>query len=562
MIYSKPIPYVGGQRFPSLIHLRYTDRPTWHRNHPFFRESGKQSDSMNLPDKKRGPLGLIIIDGWGYSSRREGNAIALAATPYYDELTEKYPHTLLEAHGTRVGLPAGVMGNSEVGHLNIGAGRVIRMDVSLVDHEIETAKFFENETLVAAMDGSKKNNKALHLMGLVSDGQVHSSQEHLYALLRMVQERGLERVFIHCFLDGRDTPPDSAADYVAALQRKIEVIGCGRIASVIGRYYAMDRDKRWERTRRAYDLLVHAEGEPATDPVAAIKRSYKRGVTDEFVEPIVITRDDEPLTTIQHGDALIFFNFRPDRARQITRALAVPDFNEFPVPDRPKIDFVCFTLYDRTFELPIAFPPRQYSNVLAEVWAGLGVRNYRLAETEKYAHVTYFFNGGVEKEYACERRLLVPSPKIATYDLQPEMSVFKVTDKVLRGIEEGETDVFVVNFASPDMVGHTGKLDQTIAACQYVDTCLGWITKAIRNARGITIITSDHGNAEQMIDPKTGQPHTAHTTNPVPFHLIDEDSRGLKLREGGALEDVAPTLLGLLGITQPGEMTGRDLRSS
>jgi 2,3-bisphosphoglycerate-independent phosphoglycerate mutase len=513
--------------------------------------------------KKRGPLALIIIDGWGYSPWREGNAITLAATPYYDELSENYPHALLEASGTRVGLPAGVMGNSEVGHLNIGAGRVIRMDVSRVDYDIATGEFFRNEVLIAAMDGGKKRGKALHLMGLLSDGQVHSSIEHLYALLRMARERGVERVFVHCFLDGRDTPPSSAIHYIAALQKKIEEIGCGRIASLVGRYYAMDRDKRWERTQRAYELLVRGKGERHGDPVAAIKSFYERGVTDEFIEPIVIVgADGEPVTTIQEGDAVIFFNFRPDRARQLTRALAVPGFQEFDVSDRPKINFVCFTVYDRTFPLPVAFAPHDHKNVLAEVWERICVRNYRLAETEKYAHVTYFFNGGVEKEHNCEHRLLVPSPKIATYDLQPEMSAFKVTDKVLQGIKERETDIFIVNFANPDMVGHTGKLDKTIEACQYVDTCLGWITKSIRQAGGVTIITADHGNAEQMIDPKSGGPHTAHTTNPVPFHLIDEESRGLKLREGGALEDVAPTLLGLLGNEKPDEMTGRDLRTT
>ena len=512
-------------------------------------------------DKKRGPLALIIIDGWGYSPHREGNAIALAATPYYDELTENYPRTLLEAHGLRVGLPAGVIGNSEVGHLNIGAGRVIRMDVARIDHAIETGEFFSNPALVEAMDGVKTRGKSLHLMGLLSDGQVHSSQEHLYALLRMANQRGLQRVFVHSFLDGRDTPPDSAAEYVAALQSKTEEIGCGRIATLVGRYYAMDRDKRWERTQRAYDLLAHGIGEHARDPVQAIKKSYERGITDEFIEPIVtVDENDQPVATIQDGDTVIFFNFRPDRARQITKALAVPEFNEFPAADRPQIDFVCFSVYDATFPVPVAFPLHKHKNVLAEVWAGPCVRNYRLAETEKYAHVTYFFNGGVEPEYNCERRLLVPSPKCATYDLQPQMSAFKVTDKVLRAIEEGETDVFVINFAGPDMVGHTGKLAETIQACQYVDTCLGWITKAIRQTRGTTLITADHGNAEQMIDPKTGGPHTAHTINPVPFHLIDEDSRGLKLREGGALEDVAPTMLGLLGIEQPAEMTGRDLR--
>jgi 2,3-bisphosphoglycerate-independent phosphoglycerate mutase len=514
-------------------------------------------------NSKRGPLALIVIDGWGYSAAREGNAIALAATPFYDELCEKYPQTLLEAHGSRVGLPAGVMGNSEVGHLNIGSGRVIRMDVSLVDHEIATGEFFRNATLAHAMETARERGKALHLMGLISDGQVHSSLTHLYALLKMAKEHGLERVFIHCFLDGRDTPPSSGADYIAQLQRKIAEIGCGEIATLVGRYYAMDRDKRWERTQRAYDLLTKAIGERATDPIAAIKQSYERGVTDEFVEPIVIVRDrGGPVATIEDGDSVIFFNFRPDRARQLTRALALPEFKEFPTSARQHVEFVCFTMYDNTFNLPIAFPPRSHHNVLAEVWGKVCVRNYRMAETEKYAHVTYFFNGGVEKENPCEQRLLVPSPKIATYDLQPEMSAFKVTDKVLRAVDDGETDVFVINFANPDMVGHTGKLDKTIEACQYVDTCLGWITKRIRSAGGITLITADHGNAEQMIDPITGSPHTAHTTNPVPFHLIDEGSTGAKLRSGGALEDVAPTMLGLLGLEKPSEMTGRDLRES
>src|ERR1044072_1701083 len=511
--------------------------------------------------KKRGPLALIIIDGWGYSASREGNAIALAATPFYDELCEKYPQTLLEAHGSRVGLPAGVMGNSEVGHLNIGSGRVIRMDVSLVDHEIETGEFFRNKVLVQAVDGGKTPGKQLNLMRLISDGQVHSSLPHLDALLKMAKDHGLEQVYVHCFLDGRDTPPSSGTQYVAALQQKLDEIGCGEIATVVGRYYAMDRDNRWERTQRAFDLLTKAIGERALDPIKAIDESYARGVTDEFVEPVAIVRNDgSPVATVKDDESVIFFNFRPDRARQLTRALAIPDFKEFEITDRPRVHFVCFTMYDNTFNLPVAFPPRHHRNVLAEVWGDLKVRNYRLAETEKYAHVTYFFNGGVEQEFPCEQRLLVPSPKIATYDLQPEMSAFKVTDKVLRGIDDGETDVFVINFANPDMVGHTGKLDKTIEACQYVDTCLGWITKRMRTAKGITLITADHGNAEQMIDPVTGSPHTAHTTNPVPFHLIDEESMGAKLRSGGALEDVAPTLLGLLALEKPGEMTGRDLR--
>jgi len=511
--------------------------------------------------RKQGPLALIIIDGWGYSPTREGNAIALAAKPFYDELNEKYPRTLLAAHGTRVGLPDGVMGNSEVGHLNMGAGRVIRMDVSRIDHDIATGEFFGNEVLAKAMDDAKSRGRQLHLMGLISDGQVHSSQEHLYALLRMAKQRGVERVFIHCFLDGRDTPPSSGADYVAALQKKIEEIGCGKIATVIGRYYAMDRDRRWERILRAYDLLVKGVGARAQDPVKAIRESYQRGVTDEFIEPMVVENENgEPAATIQNGDAVIFFNFRPDRARQLTRALAIAGFDEFPVTNRPALDFVCFSVYDATFPLPVAFRTPKHENILADVFARFSVENFRLAETEKYAHVTYFFNGGTEKEFRCEQRLLVPSLKIATYDLEPAMSAFQITNNVLRVLDGGQTDVFIVNFANPDMVGHTGKLDKTIEACQYVDTCLGWITKAMRTARGITLITADHGNAEQMIDPKTGQPHTAHTTNPVPFHLIDEASLGVKLREGGALEDVAPTMLGLLGIEKPDEMTGRDLR--
>ena len=512
-------------------------------------------------NQKRGPLALIIIDGWGYSARREGNAIALAATPNYDQLCANYPQTLLEASGTRVGLPGGVMGNSEVGHLNIGAGRVIRMDVSRVDHDIATGEFFRNSVLLTAINHARTQGTALHLMGLVSDGQVHSSQEHLYALLRLAKQHGQERVFIHCFLDGRDTPPSSAVHYVAMLQMKIQEIGCGQIASIIGRYYAMDRDKHWERTERAYDLLVKGKGERVTDPVAAIRQFYQRRITDEFIEPtIVVGANGEPVARMQNGDAVIFFNFRPDRARQLTRALAIFGFAEFDASGRPQIHFACFTVYDRSFPLPVAFPPHDHKNVLAEVWEKICVRNYRLAETEKYAHVTYFFNGGVEKEHGCERRLLVPSPRIATYDLQPEMSAFKVTDNVLRGVAERETDVFIINFANPDMVGHTGKLDKTIEACQYVDACLGLITNAIRQAHGTTLITADHGNAEQMIDPESGGPHTAHTLNPVPFHLIDEDSRGLKLREGGALEDVAPTVLGLLGDEKPEEMTGRDLR--
>jgi len=512
-------------------------------------------------NKKKTPLALIILDGFGYRAEREGNAIALAEMPFYHELRDKYPHTLIAASGECVGLPQGIMGNSNVGHLCLGAGRVLRTDVDRINHEIANLEFFHNLPLTAAMDNAVKHDRALHLMGLVSDGLVHSSQEHAYALLRMARENEVRRVFVHCFLDGRDTPPASAHKYVAAMQEKCKEIGVGEIASVVGRYYAMDRDKRWERTERAYRLLVHAEGERATDPIAAIKKSYERKVTDEFVEPVVVTREDgNPVATIEDGDSVIFFNFRADRARQMTSALAVPGFDDFPTPNRPHTHFVCFAVYDKTYPLPVAFPPELPQNILAGILGLAGIDNYRMAETEKYAHVTYFFNGGAEREFPHEKRLLVPSPKVATYDLAPEMSAFKITDKLLRAIDGREAEVFIVNFANTDMVGHTGKLDKAIEACQYVDTCLGWITKAMHTARGTTLITADHGNAELMIDLKTGEPHTAHTTNPVPFHLIDEDALGVKLREGGALEDVAPTMLGLLGIEKPAEMTGKDLR--
>ena len=521
--------------------------------------------------KSKTPLALIILDGFGYRAEREGNAIAQAEMPFYHELRENYPHTLIEASGECVGLPKGVMGNSNVGHLCIGAGRLLRTDLERINLEIETGEFFHNLALNAAMDNAIKHNRSVHIMGLVSDGLVHSSQEHAYALLRMAKDREARRVYVHCFLDGRDTSPSSALKYVKAMQDKCREIGVGEIASLVGRYYAMDHDKRWERTERAYKLLVNGEGERTNDPLAAIRKSYEQNVTDEFVEPIVVMQkpdreggcnSNKPLATIQDGDSVIFFNFRADRARQITSALAVPGFDGFPEANRPHTHFVCFAIYDKSYPLPVAFPPEQPRNILADVFAVSEVENYRMAETEKYAHVTYFFNGGTEREFPHEKRLLVPSPRVATYDLAPEMSVFKITDKLLRAIEGREADVFIVNFANPDMVGHTGKLDKTIEACQYVDTCLGWVTKAMRAAKGRTLITADHGNAEQMIDPKTGQPHTAHTTNPVPFHLIDEESVGVKLREGGALEDVAPTMLGLLGIAQPEEMTGRDLREA
>lgn len=507
-----------------------------------------------------GPLLLLIMDGWGYSEKREGNAIALAKKPFFDEYWNKYPHTLIDASGRSVGLPQGVMGNSEVGHLNIGAGRIVQMDVSRIDCAIEDGSFFNNPALVAAMDNVKEKNSALHLMGLVSDGAVHSMNTHLYALLKMAKERGLTQVFVHCFTDGRDTPPDSGQRYVAELIEKEKEIGVGRIASVCGRYYAMDRDKRWERIEKAYRMLVYGEGAKFVDPLEGIRASYSQGVTDEFIRPIVIVNEaGEMVATIKDNDSVIFFNFRADRARQITRALTERDFTGFDRGQPPAIHFVCFTQYDALFPLPVAFPPQTHHNILAEIFAERGIRNLRVAETEKYAHVTFFFNGGVEKEFPCERRILVPSPKVATYDLQPEMSVFKVTNEILRTIDEGETDVFIVNFANADMVGHTGNLNATIKAIEAVDTCIGWVVKAILARNGVCIITADHGNAEQMIDPATGDIHTAHTTNLVPLLLISRDFKN-GLRPGGSLEDIAPTMLGILGIEQPREMTGRDLR--
>ncbi len=506
-------------------------------------------------------MALVILDGWGHSPVREGNAIALAKTPFYDHINQIYPRTLLEAAGKRVGLPAGAIGNSEVGHMNIGAGRPMRTDVVRIDEAIESGEFFNNSALVAAVEGAKKRGARLHLMGLVSDGLVHSSQQHLYALLRLAKQRAMLDVFIHCFLDGRDVPPRSARRYITDLEQKIRETGCGQIATLIGRYYAMDRDRRWERTLRAYNLLVHGEGERAAGPIEAIERSYNRGVTDEFIEPVVITEESgEPVASFRDGDAVIFFNFRADRARQITMAIALPGFDAFPVPDRPRIDFVCFTQYDKTFPLAVAFPPERPRNTLAELLGSAGIRNLRIAETEKYAHITYFFNCGVEEAYPHERRLLVPSPKVPTYDLQPEMSAYRIMAEVLRAIDQNQADLYVINFANPDMVGHTGRLDKAIEAVQHIDLCLELIVKRIRQSGGACLIVGDHGNCEQMIDYRTGQPHTAHTTNPVPFHLVDDDLREDKLRDGGALEDVAPTILALLGISKPAEMTGRDLR--
>jgi 2,3-bisphosphoglycerate-independent phosphoglycerate mutase len=505
------------------------------------------------------PLALIVLDGFGHSPRTQGNAIALARTPHFDEWFRTFPNTLIEASGHAVGLQAGQMGNSEVGHLNIGAGRVVRTDISRIDYAIETGEFFRNPVLVQAMEHPKLNDSALHICGLVSHGGVHSWHEHLYALLRMAKERKVERVFIHAFLDGRDTAPDSGAGYLRELIEKMSEYGVGRIASLVGRYYAMDRDKRWERTQRAYRLMRYGEGRGRQDAVAAILESYAEGVTDEFVMPVVITGDDQkPVATVNDRDSLIFFNYRSDRARQLTRAFTEEDFTGFDRGSRPGIRFTCMTQYDATFPLPVAFGPEHHEEILADVFAEAGLRNMRIAETEKYAHVTFFFNGGEEIEFPGEKRILVPSPKVATYDLKPEMSAYAITDEVIKQVEGGQFEAFIMNYANADMVGHTGQLAATIKAVEVIDECLGRVVGAIRSRGGAVIITADHGNAEQMIDPVTGQIFTAHTTNPVPVILIS-DYTG-KLREGGSLRDVAPTVLGLLGVPKPTQMTGEDLR--
>jgi 2,3-bisphosphoglycerate-independent phosphoglycerate mutase len=456
------------------------------------------------------------------------------------------------------------MGNSEVGHLNMGAGRVVLMDITRIDQAFSTGVLFHHELLLGAMKRGRE--RQLHLMGLVSDGGVHSHIDHLFHLLRMARENKVERVFVHCFLDGRDTPPHSGIDYLRQLQQKMRELGVGSIASIVGRYYAMDRDNRWERVERAYRAVVHGEAERrSADPIDAVRKSYEQGTTDEFVEPVVITAGGEatakPLTQIRDEDAVIFFNFRADRARQMTRAIAEPGFDKFADASRPKdLFFLAMSLYDKTFSwLRFLFGPEKLEHILAQVFAEIDFRNLRVAETEKYAHVTYFFNGGVEKPFTGEERILVPSPKVATYDLKPEMSAEGVTDSVVQAIEKGAFDAVIMNFANADMVGHSGKLEAAIRAVEAVDSCLGRIYRALRPRGGAWIITADHGNAETMIDPKTGGPHTYHTTNPVPFILLDQGGPA-KLNSGGALRDIAPTMLGVLGIPQPKEMTGSDLR--
>jgi 2,3-bisphosphoglycerate-independent phosphoglycerate mutase len=526
------------------------------------------------------PLVLTILDGWGYRPETKANAIALARKPTYDKLLAACPNTLIYTSGRYVGLPTGQMGNSEVGHLNIGAGRVVYMDITRIDLMIESGELFTNPALLGAMKNAQSGERRLHLFGLLSDGGVHSLQEHLYALLRMAKQNGVERVFVHCLMDGRDTPPTSGASYVEQLQQKLREYGAGKIATVTGRYYAMDRDKRWERVAKGFQAMVRGNGEAVktADPVQGIKDSYNRNTTDEFIMPIVcVDGRGEPVGTIRDNDSCICFNFRADRAREITRALTrnsgltaeggrdLPDAAALdaaiPRGDAPQnLHYVCMTQYDACFRLPYVVPPEELHNILANVMANLDLRNLRVAETEKYAHVTYFFNGGVEKPFPGEERILVPSPKVATYDLKPEMSAPQVAAAVAEAAGKRDFDVIVVNFANADMVGHSGKLEPTIHAIEAVDAGLGQIYAAVKQRGGAMLITADHGNAETMIDPVTGGPHTYHTTNPVPFLVVAEDGNRFTLRRDGALQDIAPTMLGILGIPQPKEMTGRDLR--
>ena len=501
---------------------------------------------------------LMILDGFGDNPNKDGNAIKLAKTPNIDRLMKKYPTTDIFTSGLHVGLPEGQMGNSEVGHTNIGAGRIVYQELTRITKSIEDGDFFTNPEFISAIENCKKNNSKLHILGLVSDGGVHSHIRHLYGLLEMAKRRDFEDVYVHCFLDGRDTPPASAESYIIKLQDKMKEKGVGKIASISGRFYAMDRDKRWQRVQKCYDALVNGEGIKANSAVKAIEDSYQKEVFDEFVEPAVICNNEEPIAKIEENDSVIFFNFRPDRAREITRAIVDKDFNEF---ETKKMDvyFVCFTNYDETMpNVHIAFKKETLHNTFGEVVSKAGLTQLRIAETEKYAHVTFFFNGGEEKQYKGEERILVPSPKVETYDQKPEMSAYEVTDKVVEALEQDKYDVVILNFANTDMVGHTGSLQAAIKAVEAVDECVGKIVKVIEEKKGNLIITADHGNAEQMIDYKTGEPHTAHTTNPVPIILITSNPE-YKLKENGKLADLAPTMLDLMGIEKPEEMTGESL---
>ncbi len=506
------------------------------------------------------PLALVIMDGYGLAEPGPGNAIAAAQTPELDALFERYPHGRLTASGLAVGLPDGQMGNSEVGHLNIGAGRVVYQELTRICEAVEDGSILENEVLREAVDVAVAEGKAVHFMGLLSDGGVHSHVDHLQALIRLAVQRGSEHIYVHCFLDGRDVPPDSGKDFVKDLETFLLEVGVGEIATVMGRYYAMDRDSRWERVERAWRAMVFGEGMKADSAGAAVDESYSRGVTDEFVEPVVVTRTDgktAPVAKVSDGDALIFFNFRPDRAREITRAFVDPDFNGFERPAVPDVHLVCLTEYDPTIPAPVAFSKALPTHVLADVLAEEGLRQFHIAETEKYAHVTFFLNGGAEQPKKGEQRVLVPSPRIATYDLKPEMSAFEVTDRLVSAIETGEADVYIVNYANCDMVGHTGVLDAAVAAVEAVDACVGRVVRSVRGRGGVAIVTADHGNAERMLEGDAKSPFTAHTPSDVPFLVVCEEVKDIA--EGGILADVAPTVTELLGIESPSEWTGRSL---
>lgn len=502
---------------------------------------------------------LMILDGFGDNTNKDGNAIRLAKTPNIDKLMKKYSNTEINTSGLSVGLPEGQMGNSEVGHTNIGAGRIVYQELTRITKAIENGEFFTNPEFIAAIENCKKYNSKLHILGLVSDGGVHSHLRHLYGLLEMAKRRDFEDVYVHCFLDGRDTPPASAESYIIKLQDKMKEKGVGKIASISGRFYAMDRDKRWQRVQKCYNVLVNGEGEKASSSIKAIEDSYQKEVFDEFVEPTLICNGEQPIATIGKNDSVIFFNFRPDRAREITRALVDTNFNNFETKKDLNLYFVCFTNYDETMpNVHIAFKKEPLHNTFGEYISKLEYTQLRIAETEKYAHVTFFFNGGEEKLFKGEDRILVPSPKVETYDLKPEMSAYEVTDKVLEAINKNYYDCIILNYANTDMVGHTGSLEAAIKAVEAIDKCVGKVVNLVEEKHGNLLITADHGNAEQMIDYSTGEPHTAHTTNPVPLILVTNNKK-LKLKSGGKLADLAPTMLDLMNLEKPEEMTGNSL---
>jgi len=512
-----------------------------------------------MSDARHRPVALVILDGWGINDVCQGNAACQAETPNLDALLSAYPSTRIGASGGDVGLPEGQMGNSEVGHLNIGSGRIVYQDLTRIGKSIEDGSFSDNPVLGEAMEKIREKGGKLHLMGLLSDGGVHSHNTHLYALVEMGKRFGIDDICVHAFMDGRDTPPKSGIDYLAQLEEKLAEIGAGRIATVIGRYFAMDRDNRWDRVERAYRAMTEGEGKPASDAAEAIGDAYSEGQTDEFVEPRIVRRQGAPAGMVEDGDGIVFFNFRSDRAREVTRAFTAKDFDGFARQEVPDLSaYVCMSEYDETFDLPVAFPPETYPEILGEVLGAAGKTQLRIAETEKYAHVTFFFNGGREKPFPGEERVLIPSPKeVATYDQKPEMSAPEVTDELIRRIGEDKYDVIVLNYANPDMVGHTGILPAAIRAMEAVDECIGRVVDAVLEAGGRLIITADHGNCEQMVDGK-GEPHTAHTARPVPLILVDPDRRQARLR-AGILADIAPTILDLLGLEKPAVMSGRSL---